>query len=225
MARKKYYIGSMGPYLYDDTDDINDAEGDFPGETRCSFRTDGPMRCASEPIDPEDLVRRKDLLDLIHPVNSIYFSVSSDDPGVLLGGTWERVAEGQFLVGLDSTDTDFDTEEETGGAKDHDHGVSGATATTGDAGATTTSSSGSGTTGSSGVSAPSSTEEVDNNADDSVVNVASSTHTHGTHDHSIGSHTHSVGDHNHSVSIADFTSDSASSLPPYFVLSIWKRTA
>ena len=41
MADKKIYAGSFGPFLYDDTDDIDDADGDFSGETQQAFRTDG----------------------------------------------------------------------------------------------------------------------------------------------------------------------------------------
>ena len=37
----KYYIGAMGPYLYDDTVDVLDPDGDFPGETQNGFLTDG----------------------------------------------------------------------------------------------------------------------------------------------------------------------------------------
>jgi hypothetical protein len=52
------------------------------------------------------------------PVGSIYLSVVSTNPGTLLGyGTWSAIGAGRVLVGLDSGDTDFDTVEETGGAK------------------------------------------------------------------------------------------------------------
>lgn len=33
MATKKVYLGSVGPYLYDDTDDVDDPDGDFVGQT------------------------------------------------------------------------------------------------------------------------------------------------------------------------------------------------
>lgn len=52
------------------------------------------------------------------PVGSIYLAVVSTNPGTLLGyGTWSSIGAGRVLVGLDSGDTDFDTAEETGGAK------------------------------------------------------------------------------------------------------------
>ena len=54
------------------------------------------------------------------PVGSIFISVSSTNPATSLGfGTWTAFAAGRVLVGLDSGDTDFDTSEETGGAKTH----------------------------------------------------------------------------------------------------------
>ena len=52
------------------------------------------------------------------PVGFVFISVVSTNPGTLLGyGTWSAFGAGRVLVGLDSGDTDFDTVEETGGAK------------------------------------------------------------------------------------------------------------
>lgn len=52
------------------------------------------------------------------PVGSVFIAVVSTDPATLLGyGTWSAFAAGKMLVGRDSGDTDFDTAEETGGAK------------------------------------------------------------------------------------------------------------
>lgn len=57
----------------------------------------------------------------VYPVGAIYLSVVSTNPGTLFGGTWAAFGEGRVLVGLDATDADFDTVEETGGAKTHSH--------------------------------------------------------------------------------------------------------
>lgn len=52
------------------------------------------------------------------PVGSVFIAVVSTDPATLLGyGTWSAFGAGKVMVGLDATDTDFDTAEETGGAK------------------------------------------------------------------------------------------------------------
>jgi len=52
------------------------------------------------------------------PVGSIFISVVSTNPGTLLGfGTWTAFGAGRVLVGFDAGQTEFDTAEETGGAK------------------------------------------------------------------------------------------------------------
>jgi len=56
-----------------------------------------------------------------YPVGSIYMNATNaTNPGTLLGfGTWVAFGAGRVPVGIDSGDTDFDTAEETGGAKTH----------------------------------------------------------------------------------------------------------
>ena len=54
------------------------------------------------------------------PVGSVFISVVSTNPNTLLGyGTWSAIGAGRTLVGLDAGQTEFDTVEETGGAKTH----------------------------------------------------------------------------------------------------------
>ena len=61
----------------------------------------------------------KTTLAAVYPVGSIYINATnSTNPGTLLGfGTWTAFGAGRVPVGIDSSDTDFDTAEETGGAK------------------------------------------------------------------------------------------------------------
>jgi hypothetical protein len=60
-------------------------------------------------------------LSSVYPVGSVYINAAvSTNPGTLLGfGTWAAFGAGRVLVGLDAGDVDFDTVEETGGAKTH----------------------------------------------------------------------------------------------------------
>lgn len=58
-------------------------------------------------------------IDMIYPVGSIYMSVNSTNPSTLFGGTWVEFGKGRTLVGVDTTQTEFDTVEKTGGEKTH----------------------------------------------------------------------------------------------------------
>lgn len=54
------------------------------------------------------------------PIGSVFMAVVNTNPASLLGfGTWSAFGAGKMLVGRDANDTDFDTAEETGGAKTH----------------------------------------------------------------------------------------------------------
>ena len=58
-----------------------------------------------------------DLYNAIFPIGQIVIKGDNEDYSNWLGFTWERTAVGKVLVGLDSTDTDFNTIGKTGGAK------------------------------------------------------------------------------------------------------------
>jgi hypothetical protein len=59
-------------------------------------------------------------LQTLYPVGSIYINAGvTTNPGTLLGfGTWTAFGAGRVMVGLNGSDTLFDTLEETGGSKD-----------------------------------------------------------------------------------------------------------
>jgi hypothetical protein len=59
------------------------------------------------------------LLLSMYPVGAIYISVVDTSPATLFGGTWSVFGEGKTLVGYHAHETEFDTIEETGGAKTH----------------------------------------------------------------------------------------------------------
>ena len=63
-------------------------------------------------IDARDLYN-------VWPVGSIYISVVNINPSNYFGGTWEQFANGRTLVGVDTSQTEFNTVEKTGGEKNH----------------------------------------------------------------------------------------------------------
>lgn len=60
-----------------------------------------------------------DLYNAIFPIGQIVIKGDNEDYSNWLGFTWERTAVGKVLVGIDSTDTDFNTIGKTGGEKTH----------------------------------------------------------------------------------------------------------
>lgn len=64
-----------------------------------------------------DLTKR--LFLLMHRVGDIIFSTSDENPSTIYGGTWVAWGKGQVPVGVDTSDSDFDTVEKTGGEKEH----------------------------------------------------------------------------------------------------------
>lgn len=144
-------------------------------------------------------------LGSVYPVGSIYINAGvTTNPATLLGfGTWVEFGAGKVLVGLDASDTSFDTLEETGGSKDavvvsHTHTAS--TNTTGAHSHTFTK-------GDTPYSSPQSFTGQAANA-------------------STSQSTSTAGGHNHTVTV-DSTGSSGTNanLQPYVVVKMWKRTA
>lgn len=61
----------------------------------------------------------KQLFLLMHRVGDIIFSTSDENPSTIYGGTWVAWGKGRVPVGVDTSDSDFNTVEKTGGEKEH----------------------------------------------------------------------------------------------------------
>lgn len=53
----------------------------------------------------------------IFPVGSIYMSVTNTNPSNSFGGTWVLIGQGRTIVGVDTSQTEFNAPEKTGGEK------------------------------------------------------------------------------------------------------------
>ena len=100
------HLGGDGTYVMPTTDGDSGQVMSTNGEGQVSFTT---------------LTGVTATIANAYPVGSIYMNCSNaTNPGTLLGfGTWSAFGEGRVLIGIDSSDTDFDTAEETGGSKTH----------------------------------------------------------------------------------------------------------
>lgn len=52
-----------------------------------------------------------------YPIGSIYISTSSTDPSTYFGGKWERYAKGRVIVGIDESQSEFNSSGKIGGSK------------------------------------------------------------------------------------------------------------
>tara|TARA_R100000234_G_scaffold45446_1_gene27137 strand:+ start:550 stop:1626 length:1077 start_codon:yes stop_codon:yes gene_type:complete len=164
------------------------------------------------------------IMKLVYPVGSIYVNASvSTNPGTLLGfGTWAAFGAGKVPVGIDSSDTDFDTAEETGGAKTVTLAEANLPAHTHAAGSLATASAGAHTHTLSMETSPGDNPLGGNNnisTDNqgpqgpytpSALTMASA----GAHTHTISGSTGSTG-----------SGTAVANVQPYIVVYMWKRTA
>lgn len=99
-----------------ETDNLLDVAWNLRVRGENGLSLDSPLGIANGGTGKTTLA---ELTKLWYPVGSIYISVDSTDPGTLFGGTWAAWGAGRVPVGVDSTQTEFDTVEETGGEKTH----------------------------------------------------------------------------------------------------------
>ena len=155
----------------------------------------------------------------MYPVGSIYLSVSATNPSTYFGGTWVAWGSGRVPVGINTSDSNFNIVEKTGGAPtvalttaqmpSHSHAK----------GTLATASAGSHTHNLQNQKAPWGVEGGGNrclvDATSGYSAVTNKTTTSG------GSHTHTI-----SGSTSAVGSGSAhNNLQPYIVCYMWKRTA
>lgn len=68
-------------------------------------------------VDMTPYIKKADLLNYLYPVGSIRVSTKSTNPGTYLGGTWVQWGGGRVPVGVDTSQTEFNSVEKTGGSK------------------------------------------------------------------------------------------------------------
>jgi microcystin-dependent protein len=159
------------------------------------------------------------LANLIFPIGSIRMTVSAADESTFLGGTWVRWGTGRVPVGVNTSDTNFNSVEKTGGANthtlataelpSHNHSFSGSVTINANGSHTHQASSGSYKVGSGSASTY---YYMTNGGSTSGQTTGSG----GSHDHT-GSVSGSVG-YNGSGSAHN-------NLQPYITCYFWKRTA
>ena len=153
----------------------------------------------------------------VYPVGSIYMSVNATNPSTYFGGTWVAWGTGRVPVGINTSDTNFNTVEKTGGAAtvtltatqipSHTHAKG--TLATASAGAHTHNLNLTKTTWSGSSSSRVVVDSADYTA---LTNKATA---------SAGAHTHTVS----GSTAATGGGGSHTNLQPYIVCYMWKRTA
>lgn len=109
-----------GSSIWDSVDLANDITGTLPvtnggtGATTAGGARSGLSVYSQSEVDT--LI--SNVKQALYPIGCIYTEITGTNPNTTFGfGTWVAFGAGKVPVGLDSGDTDFNTPEETGGAK------------------------------------------------------------------------------------------------------------
>ena len=156
------------------------------------------------------------ILAKVYPVGAIFLSTVNTNPATYLGfGTWSIWGSGRVPVGVNTSDSNFNTVEKTGGASTHTltlaqipghtHSVSGTAASNG------------AHTHQLGINA----DSVQKGSNYDKPNNASATTSKGYTSTSAGAHTHSVS----GTAASQGGSGAHNNLQPYITCYMWKRTA
>lgn len=95
--------------------------------TATSIASELENRLETEEIEAIKTSVKNQITASLYPVGSIYMSVSNTNPSNFFGGTWVAWGNGKVPVGVNTSDSSFNTVEKTGGAKtvnlSHSHTV------------------------------------------------------------------------------------------------------
>lgn len=175
--------------------------------------------------------KSKEIVDLIYPVGSIYMSVNSTSPATLFGGTWVRWGNGRIPVGVDTSNSSFNTVEKTGGSSTSSYTPKGTVGSHTLTVSEIPSHKHSVSVTKSGSHSHSIYTMSKGKNDGTAMRLGTSANTDGsTSTASGGEHTHTISEssigggsgHNHTFT---GTSGTVSTLQPYITCYMWKRTA
>lgn len=109
MAEKKIWIGSVGPFLYDDAENVQDPDGTFSGKTQRGVFSEGAIYVDEKPVDSDEVVRMEDLSDgdvLNGDIIDIDFTPSQYSPD---GGAPEAADADDLAAHLKGIDDELDS--------------------------------------------------------------------------------------------------------------------
>lgn len=109
-------------------DDLTNTSSTSSLSANQGYVLNGKINSCVKISDLEDLVNS--IILKKHPIGSIEINVNGINPSEYIGGTWESYGSGRVLVGIDTSQTEFNTVEKTGGSKTHTHTTGNHTLTT-----------------------------------------------------------------------------------------------